>query len=142
MTAEKYLEQIKSIDAIIVNKLKDHRRFVELATGIGGFSVGERVKASPNLQRGADAIGSYIDLEQDIAELTRKREAIIKDIEKLPPIEYRIIYYLYVDYTEDGDEYTFKELAYKFKKSYDFVKKHKRRGLAILQSILDEREKA
>lgn len=139
MTAEKYLEQIKSIDAIIINKLKDHRRFVELATGIGGFSVGERVKASPNLQRGADAIGAYIDLERDIAELTRKREAIIKDIEKLPPIEYKIIYMLYVDYTEDGDDYTFKELAYIFKKSYDFIKKRKRRGLAILQRVLDER---
>lgn len=139
MTAEKYLEQIKGIDAIIINKLKDHRRFIELATGIGGFSDGERVKSSPNLQRGADSIGAYIDIEREIAELKRKRESIIKTIEKLPPVEYKILYMLYVEYNEDGEDYTFKELAYKFKKSYDFIKKRKRRALRILQTILDER---
>lgn len=66
MTAEKYLEQIKKIDAIIVDKLNDHKRWVELATGLGGFSVGERVSATRNLHKGADAIGKYIDLEREI----------------------------------------------------------------------------
>jgi DNA-directed RNA polymerase specialized sigma24 family protein len=140
MTAEKYLEQIKSIDAIVINKLKDHRRFVELATGIGGFSDGERVKSSPNLQRGADAIGEYIDLEREIVELRRKREAIIKTLEQLPPVEYKILYMLYVEYTKDGDDYTFKELAYKFKKSYEYIKTRKRRGLRLVQNIIDKKE--
>lgn len=135
MTAEKYLEQIQKIDNIIINKLKDHKHWVELATGIGGFSVGERVKSSPNLQKGADAIGAYIDLEGEIAELKRKRGAIIATIEQLPPIEYKILYKIYVE----GQ--TFKEIAYKFDKSYEFVKIRKRHALHLLQTILDEREK-
>lgn len=134
MTAERYLMQIKKIDAIIVNKLKDHRRWVELAEGLGGFSVGEKVQSSRNLHSGADAIGRYIDIEREIDELKLKRLAIIADIERLPPEEYEIIYKLFVE------DRTLKEIAYEKRRSYEWVKVRKRRGLDILQRLIDKKE--
>lgn len=134
MDAEKYLEQIKKYDAVIINKLNDHRRWVELAEGIGGFSAGERVQSSRNLQKIPDAIGRYIDIEGEITELKRKRQAIINDLEKLPLEEYCVLYRLYV---EDG---SLKELAYDLKKTYDSVRKHKARALQLLQDVIDKKE--
>ena len=136
MTAEKYLEQIRKIDAIIINKLGDHRRWVEIAEGIGGFSVGERVQSSRNLHRGADAIGNYIDLESEIKALREKRQGIIDTIEGLPCDEYKVIYKIFVE------GYMLKEIPSLFDKSYDWAKKTKRDALKRIQEFLDEKEKA
>ena len=133
MTAEQYLRQIRKIDAIIVNKLKDHRRWVELAEGLGGFSVGERVQSSRNLHSGADAIGRYIDIEREIDELKLKRLSIIAVIETLPAAEYKVIYKLYVE------DRTLKEIAYECERSYEWVKVRKRRGLLLVQRSIDEK---
>ena len=131
MTAEQYLRQIRKLDAVIVNKLKDHRRWVELAEGIGGFSVGERVQASRNLHRGADAIGRYIDIESEINELRAQRNGIVAVIEELPPDEYQVIYKIYVE------GYMLKELPSKFKRSYEWCKTRKKNGEAMIQEIID-----
>ena len=70
MTAEEYLKQIKMIDAIIINKKKEYRRWKDIADGYGGgFSVSERVQTTRNLQRGSDAIIEYISIEQEISSL-------------------------------------------------------------------------
>jgi DNA-directed RNA polymerase specialized sigma24 family protein len=132
MTAEKYLQRIKQIDAIIVNKLNDHKRWVELAEGLGGFSVSERVQSSRNLYKIPDAIGRYIDIENEISALKRERQAIIKTIERLPPTEYDLIYKLYVQ------DYTMKEIAYHRGKSYEWVKIKKRVALRLVQGMIDE----
>lgn len=134
MTAEKYLEQIRKIDAIIINKLKDHKRWVEIAEGLGGFSVGERVQSSRNLHRGADAIGNYIDIESEIKALREQRQGMIDTIEKLPCDEYKVIYKIFVE------GYMLKEIPSLFDKSYDWAKKTKRDALRNLQEILDKKE--
>jgi DNA-directed RNA polymerase specialized sigma24 family protein len=131
LEAEKYLDRIKKIDAMIINKQRDYDRWVEVADGIGGASIGERVQTSRNLHRGADAIGNYIDIETEIRALKQERQAIIKTIEALPSTEYDLIYKLYVQ------DYTMKELAYHFGKSYDWVKFKKRRAFMLVQSLLD-----
>lgn len=134
MTAEKYLEQIGKIDSVIINKLNDYRRWVEIAEGIGGFSVGERVQTSRNLHRGADAIGCYIDIESEIKALREKRQSIIDTIERLPCDEYKVIYKIFVE------GYMLKEIPSLFDKSYDWAKKTKRDALKRIQDILDEKE--
>lgn len=134
MTAEQYLRQIRKIDAVIINKLKDHKRWVEIAEGIGGFSTGERVQSTRNLHRGADAIGRYIDIEGEINALKTKRNGIIAVIEELPPDEYQVIYKEYVE------GYMLKELPSKFKRSYDWCKRKKRDGIAMIQEIIDRKE--
>lgn len=131
MTAEEYLGLIKKIDAIIVNKLRDHARWVEVAEGLGGASVGERVQSSRNLQQMPTAIGNYIDIEGEIRALERERQDIIHTLEQLPFTEYETLFLLYV-----GDQ-TLKEVAYYFKKSYDWAKAKKRTALQHLQEIID-----
>jgi len=131
LKAEIYLDRIKKIDAMITNKQRDYDRWVGVADGLGGASVGERVQTSRNLHRGADAIGNYIDLEREIAALKQERQAIIRTIEQLPSTEYDLIHKLYVQ------DYTMKELAYHFGKSYDWVKFKKKRALMLVQSLLD-----
>jgi DNA-directed RNA polymerase specialized sigma subunit len=132
VTAEEYLEQIRKIDTIIINKLNDYHRWVEIAEGMGGVSVGDRVQTSKNLHQIPDAIGRYIDIEREIEELKRKRQAIIGTIERLPSIEYRLLYQIYVN------EKMLKELPSMFGMSYDWVKKTKARALRNVQAILDE----
>lgn len=134
MTAEEYLGLIKKIDAIIVNKLRDHARWVEVAEGLGGASVGERVQSSRNLQQMPTAIGNYIDIEGEIRALERVRQEIIHTLEQLPYTEYETLFLLYV-----GDQ-TLKEVAYYFKKSYDWAKAKKRTALQHLQEIIDEKK--
>lgn len=133
MTAEEYLGLIKKIDAIIVNKLRDHARWVEVAEGLGGASVGERVQSSRNLQQMPTAIGNYIDIEGEIRALKQERQEIIHTLEQLPYPEYETLFLLYV-----GDQ-TLKEVAYYFKKSYDWAKAKKRTALQHLQEIIDEK---
>lgn len=139
MNAEQYLEQIKKIDELIVDRLKDYNRWVELATGLSGFSVGERVSATRNLQKGADAIGKYIDIEKEIDKLKEKREDIINTIRQLPKAEYKILYLLYVERKKNGDDYLLKELPSMFDKSYGWVKQQKSKALRHVQTMLDDK---
>lgn len=131
MTAESYLDQIKKIDFMIKNKLQEYQRWVEAAESIGGAAIGERVQSSRNLHRGADAIGKYIDIEQEIEALKRQRQHIIETIERLPSAEYEVICMLFVQ------DYSMKEIAYQRSKSYAWVKCKKSNGLKLLQDMLD-----
>lgn len=132
VTAEEYLEQIRKIDTIIINKLNDYNRWVEIAEGMGGFSVGDKVQTSRNLHQIPNAIGKYIDIEKDIEVLKERRKAIIKMMERLPENEYRLLYSVYVE------NKMLKELPSLFDKSYDWVKKTKARALRNVQRMLDE----
>lgn len=134
MRAVEYLDQIKKIDAIISNKNEEYRRLVELSSGLGDFSVSERVKSSRKLQQIPNAIAKYIDIEREIEDLKRKRAEIIGTIERLPSVEYKIIYMLFVK------DYTMKEIAYHFHKSYDWAKKKKGKALKMLQNMIDEKK--
>ena len=134
MTAETYLDRIKKIDAMIKNKLRDRARWVEIAEGLGCAAVGERVQSSRNLHRGSDAIGNYIDIDREIDALKQERQKIVEEVERLPSDEYDVIYMLYVQ------DCSMKEVSYLKKKSYDWVKAKKKRGLDILQGILNEKK--
>lgn len=133
MNAEKYLERLKKIDFIIPNKIAEYKRLVSMAEGMGDFSVQDKVQSSPNLQKIAGAIGKYIDIEREIEALELERAAIIATLEKLPAVEYRLLYELY------AKDRTLKECAFDLKMPYDTVKKKKRSALRLLQAILDGR---
>ena len=136
MTAERYLEQIKKLDAIISNKLKDYKRWVGIAEGLGGFSAGERVQTSRNLHQIPEAIGRYIDIEGEIEGYRKQRADIIATLERLPQTEYDLLYKLYVEGSRP------KEIAYEYDRSYDWVVKGRRKALEMLQHILDEQKGA
>lgn len=132
MIAEEYLDRVKKLDAMIRNKMRDHERWLQIAEGFGGGSNGDRVQSSRNLHRGSDAIGNYIDIEKDILKLKKEREDIISTIESLPLEEYTVIYAIYVA----GQ--TLKEIAYNERKSYEWVKTHRARGIDLIQKKLDQ----
>lgn len=146
MRADEYLDQIAKIDAIVINKSEEckklndeFKRLKALASGLGGFSVSERVQSTRDLQKNAHMIIDYVDLEKEIKkimreidELKQKRAEIIKTIERLPSAEYKVIYALYVK------DFTRKEVAYHYKKSIEWVKQRKARGLKLIQAMIDE----
>ena len=132
MEALEYLGRVKKIDAMIINKYRDYRRWVEIAEGMGGVAVTERVQTSRNLQQIPNAIGRYVDIEREIDALKAERLAIIATLEKLPHAEYKILYMLFVE------DYLLKELPSHFRMSYEWVKVRKNRALDLLQNILDD----
>lgn len=131
MEAERYLDRIKTIDAIIDNKLSEYQRWVCVADGMGGASIGDRVQTTRNLHSSADAIGRYIDIEREIEALRFERHRILETIEQLPSTEYVLIYKLYVQ------SYSMKELEFFFGMSYEWVKWKKKHALMLVQDILD-----
>ena len=132
MKAERYLDRVRMIDAMIGNKRREHQRWVDAAEGLGGVASGDRVQASRNLHRGADAIGNYIDLEREIKALESEKQNIIRTLERLPSVEYDILHKLYIQYD------SMKEISFQYHKSYEWVKLKKRHALRLLQEILDE----
>ena len=132
MTAEQYLKQIKKYDYIIANKVKEYQHWVDVADGMGGCSMGDKVQSQRNLHKDADAISKYIDIEGEIKELRRKRQAILNTLQQLDPIEYEVLYKIYLD------ELMLKELCSIFNKSYAWVKSEKKKALKHLQEIIDK----
>lgn len=135
MRAEQFLNQLETLDITIGIKQKEYARLVAMASSMGGFSVGERVQSSRNLQRGADTIAEYIDLEKEINALKSKKKAILDTLQKLPSKEYKILYRVYAEGA------MIKELPSEFKKSYSWVQKKKQIALEHLQTILDEEKR-
>lgn len=133
MNAESYIKRVNKIDAIIANKRRQYQSLVDAAESLGGFSVSERVQSSKNLHRGEDAILRYVVIEGEIKALEEEKNAILATLERLPTTEYKILYSFYIE------EATLKEIAFNFKKSYEWAKKKKRRALSLLQSILNKR---
>jgi DNA-directed RNA polymerase specialized sigma24 family protein len=82
------------------------------------------------------AIANYLDIEQEIEALKLERRAIIKNLERLPPIEYELLHKSYIQ------DYTLYEIADYFGKSYEWAKKKKRTALNLLQEIIDELQPA
>jgi DNA-directed RNA polymerase specialized sigma24 family protein len=130
--AEEYVKRIKKIDALTRNKQSEIDRLRAAATGLAGFASGESVQSTKNPHKSQDAIAKYCDLESEISALTAERKAIIKTLEKLPTLDYDFLFKLY------AEDYTLKELASEFKRSYDWAKWKKRNALEKLQAILDE----
>ena len=130
MTAEEYLDRVRKIDAILRYKLREYSRALQEADGFGGSAMGDRVQSSRNLHKCADAIGTYIDLEQEIKCLKWERESIVTKIEMLPRAEYVVIYGIYVAGMSR------KEIACDEHQSYEWVKEHRRKGLEIIQQLI------
>lgn len=133
MTAIEYLKQIHKLEDMILNKLAEYRHWVEVAEGMSGYSDGDKVQTTRNLNLIPNAIGNYIDLEGEIKALRQRRAQIIKTIESLPQSEYNVIYKLFVE------DFTMKEVAYQLSKSYDWVKLKKRSALRRIQAMINEK---
>lgn len=135
MTSKEYLLQIKKIETMIRNKQAEIQRLMGMALSTTPQMSGERVQATKNPQRMADAINECVDLDseirQDIEELKQKRREIIKTIEHLDTIEYDILHKIYVQ------NLTYKCIASIYSYSRSWVKNTHKQALRSLQTVLD-----
>lgn len=133
LNAEHFIKRINKIDALIFNKRKQYQRLVDVAEGMsGGFSVGDRVQSSRNLYKSADAVASYVVIEEEISKLFDEKNRILAVLERLPEKEYRVLCAYYIE------EQSLKEIAFEFDRSYEWAKKKKHDALLRLQRIIDK----
>lgn len=139
MKAEDYLKQIEKLDALIENKQAEVMRWREVANNTSVNMSGDKVGSFGNHDAMANAICTYLDLErEEIDSLLTERKEILKTIEQLPPMQYRVLFNMYAQYEQFK---TLKDIAVKYDCSYSTARGTHERALKRLQRILDERER-
>lgn len=139
MKAETYLKRIEKLDALIENRQAEVARWREVANNTTVNMSGERVQSSGNHDTIENAICTYLDLErEEIDSLLAERKEILKTIEQLPPMQYRVLFNMYAQYEQFK---TLKDIAAKYDCSYSTARGTHERALKRLQRILDERER-
>lgn len=139
--AQRYLEQVEMLDAIIKNKLIEQRQWMDIALGITANMEGERVQSSGSQSKMADAIDKCVDMEAEIDNLIdrlidTKRE-VIKTIEQVDsPIEYNVLHMRYIQYRD------LQEIADHYGKEYTWATTTHGRAIASLQKVLDSKREA
>ena len=137
--AQRYLEQVEMLDAVIRNKLIEQQQWKNIALGITANMDGERVQSSTSQSKMADAIDKCVDMEAEIDSLIdrlidTKRE-VIQTIEQVDsPIWYNILHMRFIQFKE------LQEIADHYGRDYDWAATTQGRGIANVQKILDARK--
>lgn len=139
--SQKYLERVKMLDLLIVNKLAEKARWFEIATSTtANMSGGDRVKSSSDPHRMEAAVCSYIEAGREydvfVAECKKEKDEIIHTIEQLTPTEYDLLHNVYVQYKSLKEYAIFKDKAYSWATSVHG------NALQHLQDILDARKQS
>lgn len=138
MNAKEFLQQIKKLDKLIENKLIEVQQWKDIANNTTANLSGERVSSTGNLQKTADAICRYVDLEREINacidNLVNTKKDVIGVIEMLNATEYDVLHKLYVQYR------TYDEVAIDCGQSKSWVTTVHGRALQHVQEILNSRE--
>lgn len=136
---QEYLLQLKKLDKLIENKMRECEQWKAIAMRTSSFSEGDRVQSSGSQQKMADAIDKYLDIEAEINrcidELYDKRMEIISMIEQLNATEYDVLHKMYV---QNLDYYAVAEAC---GQSYSWATTVHGRALQHLQKILKEKGK-
>lgn len=136
--AKKFLEQIEKLDTMIENKLEEQHKWWAIATGTTAQMDGERVQASGNQQKMAEASMKHLSISKEIDEcidrLVDTKRDVISVIEQLPTQEYDVLHKRYVQGME------LDEVARKKGKSYSWVTTVHGQALKKVNAILKERE--
>lgn len=136
--AQRYLEQVEMLDAIIRNKLIEQQQWRDIALGITANMEGERVQSSGSQSKMADAIDKCVDMEAEIDSLIdrlidTKRE-VIQIIEQVDsPIEYNVLHMRYIQFRE------LQEIADHYGKEYSWATTTHGRAVANVQKIIDQK---
>lgn len=135
MDAVEYLERIEKLVMMIHNKQVQVDKWRRIAENNTGQAAGERVQASGNKQKMADAVNMYTDIEREIQSLVNERVAIEKVIEQLPCDEYDVLFKHY------ALGMSLQEIANRKDKSYSWVTMKHSSGVKSVQCILDKQRK-
>ena len=151
MKHKDYLLQIQKLDRMIENKLDEVEHWKNVAKSSTANNESERVQSSGSKEKMADAVCSYLTIEDEINaaidKLIDKRQEIIETIELLSVDEYDLLYKMYVgitkvnkDDTQERIYMTLDEVAVLNDRSKRWAASVHGRALVNLQKILDERE--
>ena len=150
--AKTFLGQLAKLDALIENKMIERAQWKAIAEGVtaGGTSVivldkqgrkqlhnMEKVQASSNPQKMADAIHKMIEIDDEIAlcidKMIQAKKDVLAVIERLSAAEYDIIHKIYVQHL------SLYEVAAMSDRSYSSITTLHGRALKSVQNVLDER---
>jgi hypothetical protein len=153
MDKKVFLNQLKKLDTMIENKMIERAQWKAIAEGVtaGGTSVMilnkqgrkelhnmEKVQASGNPQKMADAVHKMIEIDEEINlcidKMIEAKKDVLAVIERLPAAEYDIIHKIYVQHL------TLYEVAAMSTRSYSSITTLHGRALKMVQTILDERD--
>lgn len=128
------LSRLSIIDEMINNKLQEVEEWRSKCEYSGTSYGTERVQSSPASPKVESALDMYISVKQEkmkeIAELEAEKKAIIRDIEKLPPSEYSVIYKRYVQHK------SFYQISSELDKSYSWCTWTHSKALDYLQRLM------
>lgn len=164
MNAKKYLQQVSKWNKIIENKTVEIEQWKLIAGNItsgSGESVKiggklhnmERVQASGNPQKIANAVVNYTDIEHELMKdretYIRKKQEVVAMIELLPHTEYDVLHKMYIGIVEkdkEGREYIkyllLEDIANIYQKSYSWATTVHGKALKEVQEMLDRKEGA
>lgn len=99
---KRYLGQIRFLDNVIENRLRERSRLRDKITSISSEMSGDRVQSSGSKDRIGDSVSKLVDLEREIDGLIDryidKKRVISSQLESLSnPDYYQILYLRYVD---------------------------------------------
>lgn len=153
MKAKVFLNQLTKLDTLIENKMIEREQWKAIAEGVtaGGTSViiidkkgrqqlhnMERVQASGNPQKMADAVHRMLEIDNEIDlcidKLIETKKDVLAVIEMLSAAEYDIIHKIYVQHL------SLYEVAAMSERSYSSITTLHGRALKSVQNILDERD--
>ncbi len=134
MDVRVYLEQLEKLDTIIINKMVEKAKWLDVAQGITAHFGGERVQSSGSQQKMADALDIAADIQREIDRLKAQKDEIGKTIQQLNATEYDVIHKRYIQQME------FEDIGTSKGQSKSWATTVHGRALKNLQRILDAQE--
>lgn len=128
MTAERFFEQIRKLDEMIIAKKADWGALLDMGTkitaGMDGMPHGTEV---------ADKVGNIsakmADLSKEIGVLEARRDMLLKILESLPPDEYGALHRHYIR------GMTWEEVAEDMNVSIATAYRYRKSGLDMLEQV-------
>ena len=150
MEAKAYLRRIRELDELIANQRWEVERLKIAAQGMSSYQetviidgvemAMDKVQTSGNLQRMADAVCNYVDIENrmaaDLLTWETERQEIITTLQALPVKQYTVLHRVY------AKGKSLQDVADEFDRSKSWAKEVHRRGIKSVQRTLDAREAA
>jgi DNA-directed RNA polymerase specialized sigma subunit len=146
LTAFEYLNQVKVLDSLIINKTIEQEQLRELAEKITQANDG-MPHASGVSDKIGNAVAGLVDLQNETAVLVAAFKSVLQDvikhIEMLPEEQYSILHCKFIRKREDiGNHrswyYSWEEVAEIVGYSESQVYRIKKKALRNLQRILDD----
>lgn len=130
---KKYLRQVRHMDNVITNRLREREKLHATLTNVGGIMKPDKVQTSGSKDRIGDGVTKLVALEEEIDALVDKmvdtKRVIIDQLESLSDTKYyQILYMRYID------DKSFGEISGALNMPECSVKRHHNKGMDEFES--------